>query len=94
MTDNISSNDFMYFKNEVLSEFKKIEQNFKKTIEEQNQEIIKKYNISEQRVKLLQDKLFDFSSVIENNKKLTLELKPLFEMKNKFDESILTLQKK
>ena len=41
MTDNISSNDFMYFKNEVLSEFKKIEQNFKKTIEEQNQEIIK-----------------------------------------------------
>ena len=94
MTDNISSNDFMYFKNEVLSEFKKIEQNFKKTIEEQNQEIIKKYNISEQRVKLLQDKLFDFSSVIENNKKLTLELKPLFEMKNKFDETILTLQTK
>ena len=92
--NNKCSNDFMYFKNEVLSEFKKIEQNFKKTIEEQNQEIIKKYNISEQRVKLLQDKLFDFSSVIENNKKLTLELKPLFEMKNKFDETILTLKTK
>ena len=94
MTDNISSNDFMYFKNEVLSEFKKIEQKFTKVLEEQNQEIIKKYNISEQRVKLLQDKLFDFASEIEKNNKLTIELKPLFEMKNKFDESILTLQKK
>ena len=53
MIENISTNEFMFFKNEVLSEFKKIEQKFTKILEEQNQEIIKKYNISEQRVKLL-----------------------------------------
>ena len=94
MTENISTNEFMFFKNEVLSEFKKIEQKFTKVLEEQNQEIIKKYNISEQRVKLLQDKLFDFASEIEKNNKLTIELKPLLEMKNKYDETMLMLQTK
>jgi hypothetical protein len=94
MSDNISSNEFMFFKNEVLGEFKKIEQRFSKTLEEQNDDLLKKVTKSEQRVRLLQDKLLEISEAIENHKNLKIEIKPLLEMKNKFDDTILTIETK
>ena len=49
---------------------------------------------SEQRVRLLQDKLLEISEAIENHKNLKIEIKPLLEMKNKFDDTILTIETK
>ena len=90
LSRSVNKNDFLYFKNETLKDFKDIQRSVNDKYKNIEYEIREKLISYEQRIVTYENKIMDLSNLISTDKTIREKVDKLMEFKEKTEDTMLT----